>query len=117
VPGHAAREDRQDRQCRVLVGVAGVVAMLSIGAGDVGVIVPAELFAKQQRNRRSFEVVMAAIASISLLVGHFAGWSTIVTATSIVLAFFVSVSVGVIFGVYPAVRAATLDPVHALHYE
>jgi putative ABC transport system permease protein len=54
---------------------------------------------------------------LSQLVGYFAGWSTIVTAASIVLAFFVSVSVGVVFGVYPAVRAASLDPVAALHYE
>jgi putative ABC transport system permease protein len=40
-----------------------------------------------------------------------------VTVSSIALAFFVSVSVGIIFGVYPAVRASSLDPVYALHYE
>jgi putative ABC transport system permease protein len=54
---------------------------------------------------------------LSRLVGSFAGWSTIVTPASIVLAFLVSVSVGLVFGVYPAMRAATLDPVQSLHYE
>jgi putative ABC transport system permease protein len=54
---------------------------------------------------------------LSQLVGRFAGWSTIITPGSVVLAFAVSVSVGLIFGVYPALRAARLDPVQALHYE
>jgi putative ABC transport system permease protein len=54
---------------------------------------------------------------LSQLVAYFAGWSTIVTVTSVVVACLVSVSVGIIFGLYPAVRAAKLDPVHALHYE
>ena len=160
--------------------VRGLLDALHRSAGDFSVIVPAELLAEQQRTRRIFEVVMVAIASISLLVGgigimnimlasvlertreigvrravgarkldiirqflaettlitttggvvgillglvlsqlvgYFAGWSTIITLTSVVLAFVVSVSVGLIFGVYPAVRAASLDPVQALHYE
>jgi putative ABC transport system permease protein len=46
-----------------------------------------------------------------------AGWSTIVTMSSIAIAFLVSVGIGLTFGVYPAVRASKLDPVTALHYE
>ena len=54
---------------------------------------------------------------LSQMIGQLAGWSTIVTTSSILLAFFVSVSIGLVFGLYPAVRAARLDPVKALHYE
>ncbi|HTI39981.1 MAG TPA: ABC transporter permease [Vicinamibacterales bacterium] len=160
--------------------IRGVLDVAHRGAGDFTIVSPAELLAEQRRTQRIFEMVMVAIASISLLVGGIgimnimlasvlertreigvrraigarqrdvvrqfliettiislsggvvgillgvglsqligllAGWSTIVTTMSIVLAFGVSVVIGIVFGLYPAVRASRLDPVKALHYE
>jgi putative ABC transport system permease protein len=172
--------DRADDSVSTAEVVRGILNVSHRGANDFSLIVPAELLAEQRRTRRVFEMVMVAIASISLLVGgigimnimlasilertreigvrravgarkkdvvrqfliettlialvgglmgiavgvglsqligYLAGWSTIVTPGSILLAFIVSVSVGLIFGIYPAIRAASLDPVQALHHE
>lgn len=148
--------------------------------GDFRIVVPEELLRQSQRTQRIFNIVMGAIAGISLLVGgigimnimlatilertreigirramgatqkdilgqfmieavllsfsggligilvgflmtkaisSYAGWSTIVDLGSILLAFCVSASVGIIFGIYPARKAALLDPIESLRYE
>jgi len=45
------------------------------------------------------------------------GWPTLVSANAVLLSFLFSAAVGVFFGLYPARKAAALDPIDALRYE
>ncbi|MEK6570115.1 MAG: ABC transporter permease [Bacteroidota bacterium] len=147
---------------------------------DYEVTIPEELLRQSQQTQRIFNIVMGAIAGISLLVGGigimnimlasvlertkeigirracgatqrdilyqflseaifvsvvggvigiglgygltkiitlYAGWRTLVSSSSILLAFVVSAAVGISFGIFPAKQAAEKDPIESLRYE
>ena len=160
--------------------IKGLLDRLHGGVTDYETVVPEALLEQSRQTQRLFNVVMGAIAGISLLVGgigimnimlasvleqtreigvrravgarrrdirfqflvnaftlslfggiagvlvgiaiarvvsSYAGWPTVVTLASIVLSTGVSVTVGLVSGLYPAVRASNLNPIEALRYE
>jgi putative ABC transport system permease protein len=134
----------QKRTERLFNGVMVAIASISLLVGGIGImnIMLASILertreiglrravgARQSDIVRQFvvEATMISFAggSIGVVLGFFisrliawlAGWSTIVTFSSIALAFLVSISVGLLFGIYPATKAARLDPVEAIRYE
>lgn len=62
-----------------------------------------------------FGIILAIGATVALT--SFAGWVTSISVESIVVAFFFSASIGIIFGLYPARKASLLHPIQALRFE
>jgi putative ABC transport system permease protein len=60
---------------------------------------------------------IAAGFATTLTISHFVGWPTTVPVVYVAASFLFSAAVGVFFGLYPAKKAAALDPIDALRYE
>ena len=84
------------RRSRIVVQFLINTCVLSIGGGLVGLLLG---------------------VAIPLLITAFSGMPTVVQPYSLILAFGISVGIGIVFGLYPAMRAAALDPIEALRHE
>ena len=60
---------------------------------------------------------MAVGALIPAMVTYFGQMRTVITLSSLVMAFGISAAVGIAFGIYPAYRAANMDPIESLRHE
>jgi putative ABC transport system permease protein len=54
---------------------------------------------------------------IPLLITYFSHMTTLITLSGVLLPLFISMTIGIVFGLYPAMRAARVDPIVALRHE
>ena len=136
--------EQSRRTQRLFNVVMGCIAGISLLVGGIGIMnimlatvlertreigVRRAVGARRTDIRFQFVVESFAISLIGGLAGVivglgiargvalYAGWETVVTGASILLSTGVAMAVGLASGIYPATRAAGLDPIEALRYE
>lgn len=124
--------------------VMGTIAAVSLLVGGIGIMnimlatvtertreigIRRALGAKQRHIIWQFLIETIVLSTVGGIIGVVLGygaarglnslaeWETIVREWTVVISFALSVMIGVFFGMYPAIRAAQLDPIVALRYE
>ena len=142
VPLDLLRQAQQSR--RIFDIVLGSIAAISLLVGGIGIMNimlatvterTREIGIRRALGARKRDILSQFLAETIVLSGgggvlgvaigvlvpkiieHFADMRTIVRLPSLFLAFGISVFIGIVFGIYPARRAADMDPIEALRHE
>ena len=133
-----------DQTTSMITALLGVVASLSLLVGGIGIMnimlvsvtertreigIRKALGARYHNILLQFLIEAVVISVVGGLLGialgigasyavsTIAGWNTVISYIAILVAFCFSVMIGLFFGIYPARKAALLDPIEALRYE
>ena len=136
-----AQRHRTQRTFRIVVGSVAVLALVVGGIGimnimltsvvertkEIGVRRTAGATRRDVRLQFLVEALLMTLTGgvlgialgtvVSWAISALAGWATFVSPASVALGFSVSFLVGLGFGLYPAIKAASLEPVDAMRYE
>ncbi len=134
--------EKQARQFAIILGTIAAISLLVGGIGIMNIMLATvtertreigirrALGAKQRDITQQFLIETVVLSGVGGLLGVAMGFmipliivffiqdqKAIVTGGSVMLAFSISVAVGILFGIYPARRAAMMDPIEALRHE
>jgi putative ABC transport system permease protein len=115
----------------LLVGGIGImnIMLVSVTERTREIGIRKALGAKRKNIMNQFLIEALSLSGLGGMIGIFLGWlgayfiaqlgkwSLVITLSSVLLAFGFAVAIGLFFGLYPAMKAAKMDPVEALSYE